>query len=223
MTHNSQELLALFGKLMQRPVFASAAFQAANFGRHPQRQGRGQERLLRLLTDHDGISNAEIAEALDIRPSSVSMLVKKLEDSELIERRESDADKRVLLIFLTANGRQFIDTGRELRDDFSEAAFTGLSDQEQEQLTTLLKKLLASTDDDDIMAGAQQSMQEMMRQAQKLHHQFGNYGRQMRDAKRDMQRRGNFGNPWAGFGGFGNPHHQDPRSNDDDGFDDDEF
>jgi DNA-binding MarR family transcriptional regulator len=222
MTHDSQELLALFGKLLQQPVFASAAFQAAHFGRHPQHQGRGQERLLRLLATRDGISNAEIAEALDIRPSSVSTLVGKLEDSQLIERRPSEDDKRVQLIYLTDDGRKLISTGRELRDDFSEAAFAGLSTQEQQQLSDLLKKLLASMQDDDIMDSTQRSMAEMMRQAQKLHHQFGSYGRQMRAAQREMQRRGGWNGPWGGFGGW-NDHDQSKHRDDDDGFDDDEF
>lgn len=217
MTHDSQELLALFGKLLRQPVFASAAFQAGHFGRHPQHQGRGQERLLRLLATRDGISNAEIAEALDIRPSSVSTLVGKLEDSQLISRRPSADDKRVQLIYLTDDGRKLLSTGRELRDDFSEAAFAGLSEQEQQQLSDLLKKLLASMDDDDIMESTQRSMEEMMRQAQKLRHQFGNYGRQMHHAQREMSRRGGWGNfDWH------QDHHQH-RRDDDDGFDDDEF
>ena len=63
--------------------------------------------ILRVLADAPaGLTNAEIAEILDIRPSSVSATLNRLEDGGLIEREPSAHDKRVVIVRLSDRGRE---------------------------------------------------------------------------------------------------------------------
>jgi DNA-binding MarR family transcriptional regulator len=66
----------------------------------------GQQRVLAVLNLEDGLVQNYLAEVLDLRPSSLAELLKKMESSGDIQRKEDAADKRIKRIFLTATGRK---------------------------------------------------------------------------------------------------------------------
>ena len=172
MTEDTQELLALFGRLLENRTFVSAALRT-RYARDEHGQAhRGQVRLLRLLTEHDGLTNTEIAVELDIRPSSVSALVKKLLDAKFVERLADADDKRVSKIFLTDDGRAFLKGASQLQNDFSQTCFATLSDLEQAQLRQLLQKLIAGLDE------SSEDWRDLMQQAHRWHHQFDRFSGQ---------------------------------------------
>lgn len=142
MTYDSQALLTLFGRLFQQRAFVASAVRSTRMNEHDPERNSNQLRLLQLLTQHDHLTNSDIVEDLDIRPSSVSALVTKLEGAGMIERQASPDDKRVALISLTEKGRQFLETAHKAKDELSETLFTTLSSDEQAQLRDLLQKLL---------------------------------------------------------------------------------
>ena len=178
MTEDTQSLLALFGRLLENRTFASAALRSRHNREDQTHSNRGQVRLLHLLDDHDGLTNTEIAVELDIRPSSVSALVKKLRDANFVERLADPDDKRVSKIILTDDGRAFLKGASRLQDDFSQTCFSTLSDAEQAQLRNLLKKLLAGLDESG------DDWQDLMQQAHRWHRQFDHFSGQT------------FGGPW---------------------------
>ncbi|WP_461243177.1 MarR family winged helix-turn-helix transcriptional regulator [Secundilactobacillus muriivasis] len=145
MTHDSQELIQLFGRLFQQRTFMSAVLRTSKFDQH--QPNRGQIRVLQLLSEHEQLTNSDIVDELDIRPSSASALVSKLEDGGLIERHASEEDKRVMLISLTEKGHNFISAAQSLKDGVSESLFDSLSSEEQQQLAGTLRKLLADLDE----------------------------------------------------------------------------
>lgn len=181
MTYDSQELLTLFGRLFQQRAFVAAAVHSSRFNNdEPQRQSN-QLRLLQLLREQDHLTNSEIVEALDIRPSSVSALVNKLADADLIEREVSPDDKRVTLISLSEAGDRFLKTAHKTKDEFSESLFQTLSATEQTQLRESLQKLLKDLEtkqpgDWDHAA----DFRTMMTQAQAMHRGRGMGMRGMR-------------------------------------------
>lgn len=105
---------------------------------------RGQGALLRVLAEEDGLSQMELAERLDIRPSSLGELAARLEASELVERRPNENDKRVVNVFLTQKGRDAEQAFEAPRRRAAEAWCAGLSEEERAQLGELLGKLAAS-------------------------------------------------------------------------------
>lgn len=66
----------------------------------------GGGRLLCILAENEGVSSRELAELLDIRPSSLSELLGRLEGEGLITRAADEADKRVSRVTLTEKGRE---------------------------------------------------------------------------------------------------------------------
>lgn len=158
--------MQLFNEINHQPVMASRLHR---HGGHSN--SRGPQRILRLLSRHDGLTNAEIAEMLDIRPSSVSASIKQLETSQLIIRQVSETDKRVSTVHLTEKGRDMMDQLSTLNDQMGERIFSSLSGDEQAQLSELLTKLDAgvnelSTEDDP-------QLQELRQQMKAIHAQLG--------------------------------------------------
>lgn len=142
MTKDTQDLLNLFGQLFQQKVFVAAAFKSNQEDNNPQFNQRGQQRVMRLLLEKDQLTNSQIVEELDIRPSSASVLVSKLEESGMVEKTESPDDKRVTFISLTDEGRESIIKSRQFKNDFFDSLFDSLSDDEQQQLSDSLRKLI---------------------------------------------------------------------------------
>jgi DNA-binding MarR family transcriptional regulator len=109
--------------------------------------GRGQSGLLKLLLECDGILVKDIVETLDIRPSSASELVAKLEKRGLV-RTETDAhDKRAKRVYTTEKTREYFDRAKTAHSEVAGEVLAALSHEEQEQLLALLKKIAASFED----------------------------------------------------------------------------
>jgi len=142
MSDQSRGLFNSFGKLMQNRVFLMAvAHQQDMAGQHGG-GGRGQMRLLQLLADSPaGLTNAEIAEILDIRPSSVSATINRLEEVGLVERVPSETDKRAVIVRLSEKGQQMATHRDQGIDKLSDNLFGCLSADEQLDLQKLLDKL----------------------------------------------------------------------------------
>ncbi len=105
---------------------------------------RGQRKLLGILLEKDGISQKEIVEIMDIRPSSVGELVSKLEQRGYVELQTDENDKRVSNIFLTETGRKMAEQSTKGQGEISGNLFSGLTMEEQQQLSDLLEKLIES-------------------------------------------------------------------------------
>lgn len=106
--------------------------------------GRGQGLVLRILAEEDGLTQSEITEKLDIRPSSLGELVTKLERNGYVERRQNENDKRVINVFLTEKGRETESKFVNPRRAAAKLWFADLSEEEQAELSGLLEKTIAS-------------------------------------------------------------------------------
>ena len=97
--------------------------------------------LLTILKDNDGASSGELCEFLDIRPSSMSELLTRMENHGLLEKKDSETDKRITRAFLTKKGAEAAEKITENRikaeDEFS-ACFT---EEEKAQFCELAEKL----------------------------------------------------------------------------------
>jgi DNA-binding MarR family transcriptional regulator len=158
MTEQTDELLKLFSQLLARRKMLFA-LRAARISRSMKDRGNGRTRagaqgLLIELWEKDGLTNAEIAELLDIRPSSVTAQVNNLENAGMVKRVVDENDKRVSRIFLTKKGKDAQIQRTKSYTKMSEGIFGTLTLDEQAQLTVLVTKLVESqkgkgSDDDE--------------------------------------------------------------------------
>lgn len=97
---------------------------------------RGQGRILALLKLQPNISQSELAYLLDMRPQSAGELLTKLERAGLVERTQSENDKRVLHVKLTPEGEKASEQRAKGKGPFSM-----LDAEEKETLGALLQKV----------------------------------------------------------------------------------
>lgn len=111
---------------------------AGGTGRHFD-PTRGKGRVLAMLKIKDGLSTKELASVTGMRVSSMNELLSKLEAAGLVRREASEADGRVMLVYLTEAGRE-TETGGGAGIDL----LAGLTQNELDQLDVILDKMIAN-------------------------------------------------------------------------------
>src|SRR5919199_6974929 len=66
----------------------------------------GQERLLAVLWEEDGLSQSELVERLAVRPPTVTTALQRLEREGFVRREPDASNRRVSRVFLTDKGRR---------------------------------------------------------------------------------------------------------------------
>jgi len=107
---------------------------------------RSQWWVMAHLSRHDGMSQSDLADVLELGRAALGGLVDRLEATELVRRESTPADRRTKLVFLTDKGRGLIDTMRGQSDRMSEVILAGLDNDDRlrltEMLTTVKRNLL---------------------------------------------------------------------------------
>ena len=101
----------------------------------------GARLVLSALAMSDGASQREIVEMTHLRPPTVSVILRKMQDEEIVELFKNPEDKRELRARLTQKGREIDRNGLEKIRQTDALALEGLSEDEQATLMTLLGKI----------------------------------------------------------------------------------
>ena len=101
----------------------------------------GARLVLSALAMSDGASQREIVEMTHLRPPTVSVILRKMQDEEIVELFKNPEDKRELRARLTQKGREIDRNGLEKIRQTDELALEGLSEDERATLMTLLGKI----------------------------------------------------------------------------------
>lgn len=113
---------------------------------HEQHHYREQSRLLQLIGQNEGIIQRDLTEEMDVRPSSMTEMLTKMEQLGYISRRPDEKNGRIIHIFLTEQGKLAAEESRALTEKLTEAMFDCLTENEAEQLLTLADKLCEGLD-----------------------------------------------------------------------------
>ena len=110
----------------------------------PHSRFRGQGRILSILNLEPKMSQKKLSFLLGIRPQSIGELLTKLEQNEFITRRQSDEDRRSMIVSLTDKGREAAVSEQCLHESEkkTEQLFSCLTEDEQLQLTQTLEKII---------------------------------------------------------------------------------
>lgn len=103
---------------------------------HPAQAG-----CLRILAAHDGITQRDLAEMLQVSRPTVTSMLQKMEKTGLIDRRTDERDQRLTHIHLTADGHE---ASKEMREVFSRLMHTSLGsmpDEDKREFARLLDSL----------------------------------------------------------------------------------
>lgn len=101
----------------------------------------GQPPLLFILEHKDGLSQREIADILKTAPSTINVMLKRMEKSGIVIRKKDLEDQRVSRVYLTDEGRKIAEKAKKSIKALSEECFDGFSKEEEESFKLLLQKM----------------------------------------------------------------------------------
>jgi MarR family transcriptional regulator for hemolysin len=133
-------LLADVARLMRR-----------NFDRRAQQIGlsRAQWQVLAWLKRNEGISQASLAELLEMSPMTLVRLIDKLEAGGLVQRRPRPGDRRSYQLYLADHAHPLLDRLWEMGAQTRRQAQAGVSKAEEALLLdvlTTIRRNLAEAD-----------------------------------------------------------------------------
>ncbi|WVE35234.1 MarR family transcriptional regulator [Priestia megaterium] len=97
--------------------------------------------IISVLDSQKGITQTELAEAIDKKQTTIVEMIYAMEEKGLIKRMYSERDRRLHYLFLTEKGEELKKTLSPLVKDAHLFVTRQLSDEENTQLKTLLNKV----------------------------------------------------------------------------------
>jgi DNA-binding MarR family transcriptional regulator len=102
---------------------------------------RGQPPLLFALWEEEGRTHSELAEHLHVQPATITKMIKRMERTGFVERRQDTEDQRVSRVYLTDAGRDIRDAVEGVLRELEEQTFAGFSSEEHALLNQFLLRV----------------------------------------------------------------------------------
>ena len=101
--NGEKSLQALFMEVNRHYAVRCVQMIAAE-GIHP-----GQIPFLMILHNHDGCSQKEMAQRLEIKPPTVNVSIQRLEKNGIVYRKKDENDQRIMRVYLTEEGKKSVE------------------------------------------------------------------------------------------------------------------
>lgn len=144
-----EEALAEPGALANSLVQASRSLRTA-LSRNLTETGlyAGQDGVILALAGHDGLTTGQLAQALGVKPPTMTRTIGRMEAQGFVVRREDAGDGRLSKVHLTEAGRGAVAAITASIAACDRAAVCGLSGKEVKTLIRLLKTVEANLNPD---------------------------------------------------------------------------
>jgi MarR family transcriptional regulator, organic hydroperoxide resistance regulator len=104
----------------------------------------GQNLVLELLWEDDGLAPGELARRLGVSTPTVVKMITRMQQAGLVARRPDERDARVVRVYLTDLGRSLREPILAARRGLADRATAALSDEERRDLEAALAKIITS-------------------------------------------------------------------------------
>lgn len=91
----------------------------------------GQPKVLEYLSEHDGANQTEIARGCHIEAASLTSVLNRMEEANLVERRTLRGNRRTYYIFLTPQGQALAGKVREAFAALEQQAFASVPEADR--------------------------------------------------------------------------------------------
>ena len=105
-------------------------------GVHP-----GQCHMITFLNKFPGKSQKELADLLRIKPATMTIMIKKMEKAELVERIPDEIDQRVLRVNLTKKGQELFEKLDKINKKMQKEFYQDFTEEEIDTFYKLLDKM----------------------------------------------------------------------------------
>lgn len=118
--------------------------------------------VLVLLTETDGMTIGAISQRRRVDAPTMTGIVSRLEQSGLVERRHDRQDRRVVKVYLTAEGQDIIPYLMQTMETCNEVMTQGLSAEEQRDLLHKIKCVIANVSGIEVIEDEAQKKEDML-------------------------------------------------------------
>src|SRR5699024_8545159 len=101
----------------------------------------GQESALCILWESDGITQTELRKQMRCEASTLSNMLKKLEESHIVYRKQAKQDARSTKVFLTQKGKDLQKPVTEIWETQQAELLQGISPEELLLMRRLLQQM----------------------------------------------------------------------------------
>jgi DNA-binding MarR family transcriptional regulator len=112
---------------------------------------------------HEGITQTELAQVLDLGKMALGNLVDRLEESGFVERRANPNDRRVHMIHLTRKGETILKKMERVSIEMNAKIMRGISSPERHRLAKVLAKIKGNLVAMDTVPGAKRRAKTLSR------------------------------------------------------------
>lgn len=101
----------------------------------------GEIRVLMRILSHGDLSIGQVAEMTSIEPSTLSHLLRRLDDEGWVKRKRDVKDNRLVLVSLTERGRKFSAMLQPYIREYNDAAIDGIKPDQIALLRSQLENI----------------------------------------------------------------------------------
>ena len=101
-----------------------------------------QGRILYVLWQEDGVPIKTISEKSGLAITSLTTMLERMEKSELISRRQDEADRRKTLLFLTQKARNLKQDYDSVSEQMGEIYYDGFTKKEIIEFESYLERIM---------------------------------------------------------------------------------
>lgn len=116
-------------------------FRANKFKEKELGIGAGHSSYIMILCRHPGISQDALAKRICVNKSNVTRHLAQLEKNGYVERKQSETDKRVILVYPTEKAYSIVEEVRGVSNEWKQYLMEDFSDDEIEMLTDMLHRM----------------------------------------------------------------------------------
>ena len=108
-----------------------------------------QMRMLEFIELHDGCTQAEVADEMQVSPASVAQSIKRMEASGFLKRGACPDNLRANSLHITDAGVDAAKNCRLVFDELEKVMLKGFTDDEKSEFSALLLKLIGNLESGD--------------------------------------------------------------------------
>ena len=99
---------------------------------------------IELIDKNQGISVSELAKKLEVKKSTVSIAINQLIDLGIVNKIQSDSDKRFYFLQLTSKGNQIMEMHKQIHKNTIKKISKILNPEEVENFVKIVNKITVS-------------------------------------------------------------------------------
>ena len=102
---------------------------------------RGQPQLVFILSKESGLIQTDLAARLQIKPATLTVMLRRMEKAGLVFRRHDKQDQRISRTFITEKGRNTFKMAENVMKEIDTEMYKGFEAEERKRLKEYLSRI----------------------------------------------------------------------------------